>query len=357
MDIGSAYDRARSWRLDSGRPGRQTRDVETIDLRSDTVTRPTAAMRKAMAEAVVGDDVWGDDPTVAELEARTADLLGKEAGLFVSSGTQSNLCALLAHCARGDEYIVGQHAHTYRFEAGGAAVLGSIQPQPLDFEADGTLDLDKVEAAIKPDDPHFARTRLLALENTHDGMVLPLDYLQAARAFVDEMGLALHLDGARLWNAAAALGVPESEIAEPFDTVSVCLSKGLGAPVGSVLVGDAATIADAHRWRKILGGAMRQVGVIAAAGLVAIEQHRARLTDDHRLAAQLGEMLAAIPGIEVEGVHTNMVFACLDGYAGDAGERMADAGILAAVYPGTTRFVTHLDLPADTVPRVAAALG
>ncbi len=313
-------------------------------------------MRQAMAEAEVGDDVWGDDPTVAELEARTADLLGKDAGLFVSSGTQSNLCALLAHCARGDEYIVGQHAHTYRYEAGGAAVLGGIQPQPLDLELDGTLDLDRVRAYIKPDDPHFARTRLLALENTHDGKVLPLDYLKAARELVDEEGLALHLDGARLWNAAAELAVPESEIARPFDTVSVCLSKGLGAPVGSVLVGDAATISAARRWRKILGGAMRQVGVIAAAGIVAIDQHRSRLADDHRLATELGAALASIPGIEVEGVHTNMVFADFGDFAPDAPERFAAADILAAVQPGTSRFVTHLDLPADTVERVVAAL-
>lgn len=327
-----------------------------IDLRSDTVTRPSERMRRAMAEAEVGDDVWGDDPTVHALEARTAELLGKEAAVFVASGTQSNLCALLSHCERGDEYIVGQDAHTYKYEAGGGAVLGSIQPQPIEFEPDGSLDLDRVRQKVKPDDPHFARTRLLALENTHDGKVLPLDYLDAARRFVDELGLRLHLDGARMWNAAAALDVPEARIAAPFDTVSVCLSKGLGAPVGSVLVGDTDTISRARRWRKMLGGSMRQVGVIAAAGIVALEDHRDRLVDDHALATALAAVLAETPGVEVRATHTNMVFADFDGYDGDAGARLDAAGIVASIHPGTSRLVTHLDLPPDTATRVGDAL-
>src|SRR5690606_8558141 len=231
-----------------------------IDLRSDTVTRPSTAMRAAMAAAEVGDDVYGDDPTVNALQARLAADLGFEAGLFLPSGTQSNLVALMAHCARGDEYIVGMDAHTYKYEGGGAAVLGSIQPQPIPQAGDGTLPLDVVERAIKPVDPHFARTRLLCLEDTWHGRPLPLDYLAQARALGDRHGLALHLDGARLYNAAVAQGVPARAITRHFDSVSVCLSKGLGAPVGSVLVGSEALVATARRWRKVTGGGMRQAG-------------------------------------------------------------------------------------------------
>ncbi|MEE4314366.1 MAG: low-specificity L-threonine aldolase, partial [Desulfofustis sp.] len=208
--------------------------MQQIDLRSDTVTKPTAAMREVMAAAEVGDDVYGEDPTVNQLEELTASMLACEAGLFAPSGTQTNLLALLSHCQRGDEYIVGQLAHTYKYEGGGAAVLGSIQPQPLDFEQDGTLDLERVAAAVKPDDFHFARTRLLCLENTQGGLALPLDYLARARDCADRCGLKLHLDGARIFNAAIKCGVELSEISRYFDTVSVCLSKGLGAPVGSV---------------------------------------------------------------------------------------------------------------------------
>lgn len=330
--------------------------TDTIDLRSDTVTRPGSGMREAMANAVVGDDVWGDDPSVNELEATTASLLGKEAAVFVPSGTQSNLCALMAHCARGDEYIVGQSAHAYRDEGGGAAVLGSIQPQPIEFSEDGSLDLDLVRSKVKPDDAHFARTRLIALENTHDGKVVPASYMKAARALADELGLGLHLDGARLWNAAAELDVPESELAEPFDSVSVCLSKGLGAPVGSVLVGTAELIARARRHRKILGGAMRQAGVLAAAGLYAIEHNRSRLVDDHAMAVRLGESLGAIDGVEVLAVQTNMVFVDFDGFAGNAGRALSDAGVLCAIDDGPSRLVTHLDLPNDTPERLVAIL-
>lgn len=313
-------------------------------------------MREAMAQAAVGDDVWGDDPTVQELERRTAELLGKEAAMFVASGTQSNLCALLAHCQRGDEYLVGQNAHTYKYEAGGAAVLGSIQPQPIEFEPDGTLNLDILRAKVKPDDPHFARTRLLALENTTDGRVLPMAYLDDARAFADEFGLAHHLDGARMWNAAVALGVTEAEIAAPFDSVSVCLSKGLGAPVGSVLVGSGELIHSARRWRKMLGGGMRQAGIIAAAGIHAIEHNRARMADDHALAAAMGAALAEVPGVTVTAINTNMVFVDLSDHPGDPAAALEQAGILAAVGHSAGRLVTHLDLPDDTVERVVTAL-
>ncbi|MDP7289739.1 MAG: low-specificity L-threonine aldolase, partial [Phycisphaerae bacterium] len=225
-----------------------------IDLRSDTVTKPTQAMRDAMATAEVGDDVYSEDPTVNRLEALAAEMLGMEAAVFAPSGTQSNLIGLLSHCQRGDEYIVGQHAHTYKYEGGGAAVLGSIQPQPLAFEPDGTLDLDKVAYAIKPDDFHFARTRLLCLENTHRGLVLPMEYLARAEAFARGRGLSLHLDGARLFNAAVKLDIPVADIARHFDSVSICLSKGLGAPVGSLLCATGSLVKEARKWRQMLGG-------------------------------------------------------------------------------------------------------
>lgn len=244
--------------------------MSVIDLRSDTVTQPTPGMRDAMASAPSGDDVYGEDPSVNHLEAELAKRLGFAAALFVPTGTMSNLLALMAHCERGEEYIVGQQAHTYKYEGGGAAVLGSIQPQPLEVQADGSLDLAQVAEAIKPDDFHFARTRLLALENTMQGKVLPISYLAAARAFTREHGLALHLDGARLYNAAVKLGVDAREITQHFDSVSVCLSKGLGAPVGSVLCGSSALIAKARRLRKMVGGGMRQAGSLAAAGLYAL---------------------------------------------------------------------------------------
>ena len=314
-----------------------------IDFRSDTVTQPTAGMRQAMAEAAVGDDVFGDDPTVNALEAKTAALLGKESAVFVPSGTQSNLIALMAHCQRGDEYIVGQLAHTYKYEAGGAAVLGSIQPQPIDMEADGSLSLERVASVIKPDDSHFARTRLLCLENTHTGKVVPLEYLEAARAFVDERGLALHLDGARIWNAAVAMGVPPAAVAEPFDSVSVCLSKGLGAPVGSVLVGNAGLINEARRWRKMLGGGMRQAGIIAAAGIYALDHHIDRLADDHANAELLAKLLGNVPGVTVKAQNTNMVFVdfgVADYPAFAAGLR--DQGIVALTGRSSSRLVTHL---------------
>lgn len=324
-----------------------------IDLRSDTVTQPTAAMREAMMAAELGDDVYGEDPTVNRLEAWLADELGFAAALFVPTGTMSNLLGLMAHCERGDEYIVGQQAHTYKYEGGGAAVLGSIQPQPIDGEADGSLDLAKVEAAIKQDDFHFARTRLLALENTMQGKVLPLDYLAAARELTRRRGLSLHLDGARLYNAAVKLGVPAREITQHFDSVSVCLSKGLGAPVGSVLCGSVALIARARRLRKMVGGGMRQAGVLAAAGLYALQHQVERLAEDHANAALLGERLAEL-GYRVEPVQTNMVYVQIGERAGTVKAFMAERGIAVTAAP-RLRLVTHLDVGAGQVEQVVQA--
>ncbi|MGW6255567.1 low-specificity L-threonine aldolase [Streptomyces sp. NPDC055085] len=330
----------------SGRP---------IDLRSDTVTRPSGAMRRAMAEAEVGDDVFGDDPTVNALQERIAGLLGFEDALFVSSGTQSNLCALLTHCGRGDEYIAGQMAHLYRWEGGGAAVLGGIQPQPLPHRADGTLDPQDIAAAVKPDDPHFARTRLLCLENTIGGRAVSPDYLKTATGLARDHGLATHLDGARLFNAAVASGGDPYEqarlIAGHFDSVSVCFSKGLGAPVGSALVGSREFVDGARRWRKVLGGGMRQAGVLAAAALHALDHHVARLADDHAHAALFADGLKDLEGLTVEPSGTNMVFAKsgpgID--TDDLSERLARRGLLCAGYPGQLRFVFHLDVTrADT---------
>ncbi|MFZ2990506.1 low-specificity L-threonine aldolase [Ideonella sp.] len=334
-----------------------------IDLRSDTVTRPTAAMRAAMAAAEVGDDVFGDDPTVLRLQQHLAAMLGKEAALYLPSGTQSNLCALMAHCQRGDEYLVGQLAHTYRYEGGGAAVLGSIQPQPLAQAADGTMALADIAAAIKPDDPHFARTRLLALENTWNGHVLPQAYVLAATALARQHGLATHLDGARLFNAAVVhagergdVRAAARELVEPFDSVSICLSKGLGAPVGSVLVGSAALIGRAHRLRKMLGGGMRQVGGLAAAGLHALDHHLERLATDHQLAQRLASGLASIDGLSVRSAQTNIVFVDVaDGRGPALLAHLASHGVLATGLIGL-RFVTHLDVDAAAIDRAIAAI-
>ena len=333
--------------------------TQFIDLRSDTVTRPTPAMRQAMAEAQVGDDVYGDDPTVNSLQELAANILGSEAAMFVPSGTQSNLCALLSHCERGDEYIVGQTAHTYMYEGGGAAVLGSIQPQPLDFRADGTLDLEQVAAKIKPDDPHYARTRLLCLENTQGGKVLPLAYLADARTFVDRHGLGLHLDGARIFNASVKLNVPVTEISRHFDSVSVCLSKGLGAPVGSVLCATREIIDRARRWRKMLGGGMRQAGILAAAGIVALTEQVACLQEDHDNAQRLAGRLAGMPGldVDVEGVQTNMIFARLTTVPRrQVEQRMAADGILVGGSRDTLRLVTHFDFKTRDIDRVVDVL-
>jgi threonine aldolase len=324
-----------------------------IDLRSDTVTRPTAAMRAVMHAAEVGDDVYGEDPTVNALQARLAQELGFETGLFVPSGTQSNLLALMSHCERGDEYLVGMEAHTYKYEGGGAAVLGSIQPQPVAHAADGTLPLDVVERAIKPVDPHFARTRLLCLENTWHGRPLPQAYLAQARALCDRRGLGLHLDGARLFNAAVAQGVAARELARHFDSVSICFSKGLGAPVGSVLVGPAALIERAKRWRKVCGGGWRQAGGLAAACLHALDHHVARLADDHARAARLAEALRASPGLTVVGQHTNMVFIDVPEARLAAFKAHVDAaGLRLSIgYLPTIRLVTHLDIDDAAIAR------
>ena len=333
--------------------------MSVIDLRSDTVTRPGPEMRRVMAEAEVGDDVFRDDPTVDRLEELAAGMLGKEAGLFVSSGTQSNLCALLTHCGRGDEYIVGQQAHTYIYEGGGAAALGGIQPQPLDLEEDGRLDLEKVERLIKPDDYHFARTRLLCLENTTNGRVLPAGHEEDARALVDRHGLCLYLDGARLFNAAVKSGRPAAEMAAPFDSVSICLSKGLGAPVGSVLTGSADFITEARRWRKVVGGGMRQSGLLAAAGIYVLEHHVERLADDHANAQRLAEGLVEIEGCQADPdqVQTNMVYARFpEQKRNELPRKLKERGIL--VYPGhPMRLVTHLDVSPEDVERAVGAFG
>ena len=338
-----------------------------VDLRSDTVTQPTAAMRNVMMTAPLGDDVFGDDPSVNMLQGKIAEMLGFEAALFVSSGTQSNLCAILSHCQRGDEYIVGQLAHCYRWEGGGAAVFGSVQPQPLQHQADGTLALEDIEGAIKPDDAHFARTRLLALENTLGGKLLPFAYLQQATQLAGSKGLARHLDGARLFNAATAqaaitgTNVREEarRIASGFDTVSVCLSKGLGAPVGSVLCGSREIIARAHRIRKMAGGGMRQAGMLAAAGSYALDYHVDRLAEDHALAERLADGLAGVPGLLVERPHTNILFVDLEGPA-----KKQSAGLIEYLKSHDIlvtglyrlRFVTHMDVDAAGIDRVIAAI-
>jgi threonine aldolase len=340
---------------------------KTIDLRSDTVTQPTAAMRAAMQAAPLGDDVFAGDPSVNALQEKIAAMLGFEAALFVPTGTQSNLCAILSHCQRGDEYIVGQQAHCYRWEGGGAAVLGSVQPQPLNHQPDGTLALADIEAAIKPDDAHFARSRLLALENTLGGKLLPFDYLQQATQLAVSKGLSRHLDGARLFNAAVAQAAQTGSdartearrIAQCFDSVSVCFSKGLGAPIGSALCGTRDFIARAHRIRKMAGGGMRQAGMLAAAASHALDHHVERLAQDHALAQRLADGLAGIEGLQVEAPHTNIVFVDLTGAAkarsADLLKHLADCGIQATgLY--RLRFVTHLDVDAAGVDQAVAAI-
>lgn len=344
--------------------------MKTVDLRSDTVTQPTETMRDAMRRAEVGDDVYAGDPTVNALQAQIASLLGKEAALFVPSGTQSNLIAIMSHCGRGDEYLAGQMAHTYRWEGGGAAALGSVQPQPIEHQMDGTLALADIEAAIKPDDVHFARSRLLTLENTLGGKVLAVGYLAEASALARRRGLATHLDGARLFNAAVVLDRADPRrsahaMAQHFDSVSVCFSKGMGAPVGSALVGSHDFIQAARRWRKMLGGGMRQAGVLAAGALHALEHHIDRLADDHALARRLAEGLTGVPGLTVEPPQTNIVFVDVtlsrdDPRSTGLIDHLKTHGVLAtgSLYGDATRlrFVTHLDIDADGVDRAVAAI-
>ena len=341
--------------------------VPVVDLRSDTVTQPTAAMRAAMHAAPLGDDVFGDDPSINALQTQIAEMLGFEAAMFVPTGTQSNLCAILSHCQRGDEYIVGQMAHAYRWEGGGAAVFGSVQPQPLAHQSDGSLALADIEAAIKPDDAHFARSRLLSLENTLGGKLMPFSYLQEATALAKAKGLSRHLDGARLFNAAVAQadttgGDARAEarrIAQCFDSVSVCFSKGLGAPVGSALCGSRDFIHRAHRIRKMAGGGMRQAGFLAAAASHALNHHIDRLADDHALAQRLAAGLAGIEGLQVEAPHTNIVFVDLTGQARAGSDalmaHLAAHGILATgLY--RLRFVTHLDVDSTGIDRAIAVI-
>jgi threonine aldolase len=341
--------------------------IMKVDLRSDTVTQPTPSMREAMMAAPLGDDVYGDDPSVNALQERIAALLGFEAALFMPTGTQSNLCGILAHCQRGDEYIVGQMAHCYRWEGGGAAVFGSVQPQPLNHQSDGTLALADIEATIKPDDAHYARTRLLALENTFGGKLLPFDYVQEATDLAKGRGLARHLDGARLFNAAVAQAAltggsifhEARRIAGCFDSVSVCFSKGLGAPVGSALCGSRELLARAHRIRKMAGGGMRQSGLLAAAASYALDHNVTRLALDHALAQRLAVGLLGMPGVLVEPPQTNILFVDLVGEARSRAAKLipylAARGVLASgLY--RLRFVTHLDVDEAGIDHVLAVM-
>ena len=337
--------------------------MKIVDLRSDTVTQPTAAMRQAMMAAKLGDDVFDDDPTVHALQQRIAALTGKEAALFMPSGTQSNLCGILAHCGRGDEYIVGQMAHTYRYEGGGAAVFGSVQPQPLQQDAQGMMKVDDIAAAIKPDDPHFARTRLLCLENTWNGHVMADAYLSQACEVARSKALATHLDGARVFNAALASASPGQstferlrQIADHFDSISVCFSKGLGAPMGSALCGSTELIGRARRIRKMAGGGLRQTGLMAACALHALDHHVERLAQDHALAQRLAQGLQSIAGMSVRSAQTNIVFIDVQNGRGQAlRDFLQQQGVLITGSIGL-RLVTHLDVDEAGVEHAIAVV-
>lgn len=351
--MGQVLDKPKSTAAIDGLPAEE----QFIDLRSDTVTRPTPAMREAMVTYPLGDDVYGGDPTVRALEARMAERLGMEAGLFLASGTQSNLSALMAHCGRGDEYIAGDAYHVYCNEAGGAAVLGGISPCPIPTLEGGAIDPEAVRAAIKPDDAHYPRSKLVCLENTVSGRVVPLARMQAVIAVAREHGLAVHLDGARLMNAAVALGVDPKALTEGVDSVSLCLSKGLCAPVGTVLCASRELIERAHRVRKLLGGAMRQSGVLAACGLVALDQHIDRLAEDHANARALAEGLADIAelSVDLEAVETNMAFVTPNrADHGPLRRYLKEHGILIAGQEPTIRLVTHHDVSRQDIDQVIA---
>ncbi len=343
--------------------------MDFIDLRSDTVTWPTAEMREAMANAPVGDDVYGEDPTVKQLEAEAAAMLGKEAGLFVASGTMGNVTAALTHCGRGEEMIVGREAHMFRYEAGSSSALGGIHPHIIDVQPDGTLPLEAIRRAIRGDNEHFPRTKLICLENTQGtigGIPIGAEYTAEVGKIARAHGLKLHIDGARIFNAAAALGVPGRELVAPADSVSFCLSKGLCAPVGSVLVGSKAFIQEARRIRKSLGGGMRQAGILAAAGLIALRKMTTRLHEDHANACRLAEGLATMPHlrIDVSRVQTNMLFFDLEESAPVSPEAFSqrlkdEARVLVGPYPGYTRrfrMVTHYWITPERVEETLEAI-
>ena len=340
--------------------------MNVIDLRSDTVTKPTPAMRQAMAQAEVGDDVYGEDPTINRLQEIAAEKLGKEAGLFVSSGTMGNLVAVLVHCNRGDEVIMGDKAHTFLFEAGGISALGGACMCTLPNHEDGTISLDDIKASIRAENPHYPRSRLVVLENTHNrcgGPPITAEYTRQVGDLAHVNGLALHLDGARIFNAAAALGVPAAELAEPVDSITFCLSKGLCAPVGSVLCGSKDFIYEAVRIRKQLGGGMRQAGILAAAGILALEEMAGRLDEDHKRAQDLSDGLLALPGLYKylnPPTSTNMIFIALDDTvpvdANVFAQKLEEKGILVGVTGERAfRLVTHYWITAEDVPPVVDA--
>lgn len=339
--------------------------MEFVDLRSDTVTKPTQAMREAMAKAEVGDDVYGEDPTVNRLQEMAAEMMGKEAGLFVASGTMGNLAGVLAHCQRGDEVIVGNKSHTFSFEAGGISVLGGVHSYQLPNQPDGSLALEDIEAAIRPDDPHDPISRLICLENTHNrcgGTYQTPDYMNRVSEFAHGRGLSVHLDGARIFNAAAVQGIKAKELAGPVDSVTFCLSKGLCAPVGSVLCGSKEFIRKAHRLRKMLGGGMRQAGILAAAGIVALETMTGRLSEDHARARKLADGLKQVPGLvlDPEVPATNMVFLSLipevKSDTSEVIEELKRRGILAGVTGQRSfRLVVHYWIDDIGVEKTVAA--
>lgn len=337
----------------------QTTSQSAIDLRSDTVTRPTQAMRDVMMSAPVGDDVYGDDPTVKLLEEKVADLLGKEAALFVASGTQSNLIALLSHCQRGEEYISGNCNHIARYEAGGAAVLGGISPFNLPVDEKGSIGLDALKAAIKPDDPHFPISRLLCLENTVYGQLQDQETIEALADFAKGEGLSVHMDGARLMNAAIRSNRTAKELVACCDTVSLCLSKGLGAPVGSVLTGSADFIAKARRNRKLVGGGMRQAGILAAAGIHALDHHVERLADDHNRARKLADILSGFDAIHVhdDRLDTNMIFISIDEeHRAPLHDHMREQGVILGAQSDVMRCVTHLDVDDAALTHIKSSI-